>query len=151
MILLFHYSKVLEDASRKSNIWTEKLTVTPRNLANSLKQPFCLLGTLSLKLSPNPELDFLTVALLGGLPILFECHITLVSRYCGLQYPLVPRITVMNSGRIRSGLVRSFMLISMHFRDVTCKHIQILSFPIRLIICRDSVFRSVVFFPYLVN
>ena len=146
MILLFHYSKFLEDASRKSNIWREKLTVTPRNLANSLKQPFCLLSfQLEVKLSPNPELDFLTVALLGGLPILFVCHITPVSRYCGLQYPLVPRFTVMNSGRIRSGLVRSFMLISMHFRDVTCKHIQILSFPIRLIICRDSVFRSVDF------
>ena len=36
--------------------WKEKLTVTSRVLANSLKQPFCLLSfQLKVKLSPNPE------------------------------------------------------------------------------------------------
>ena len=70
-MVLFHYSKLLETVSRKSIIRREKLTVTSRELANSLEQPFCLLSFQSeVKLSPTPELEFLTVALLGGLPIL---------------------------------------------------------------------------------
>ena len=56
---------------RKSIVWREKLTVTSRELANSLKQPFCLLSIqLKVKLSPSLELDSPKVALLGGLPIL---------------------------------------------------------------------------------
>ena len=44
-------------------IWREKLTVTTKESANSLKQPFRLLSFQSeVKLSPSPELDFLTPA-----------------------------------------------------------------------------------------
>ena len=54
-------SRELIVVSRKSIVWREKWTVTSRELANSLKQPFCLLSfQLEVKLSPSPELDFLT-------------------------------------------------------------------------------------------
>ena len=61
VIVLFHYSKFLDRREPIEQIWREKLTVTTKESANSLKQPFCLLSfQLEVKLSPSPELDFLT-------------------------------------------------------------------------------------------
>ena len=68
--------EVLERREPIEQIWREKLTVPSRELANSLKQPFCLLSfQLEVKVSASPELDFLTMMLLfssTGLRLCFE-------------------------------------------------------------------------------